>query len=72
MKVLSIDTSSSACVVSLLEDFNIIKELTIENEKTHSEKLFPLIQEILSSTSTDISEIKLLVCSIGPRFLYRN
>ena len=43
MKILAISTSSSTCSVALLEDDNIINELNIDNTRTHSENLMPLI-----------------------------
>ena len=46
MKILAISTSSNNASVSLLENDNIIKELNIIDQKTHSEKLMPLIQEL--------------------------
>lgn len=66
MKVLSISTSSDVCSVALMEDSILIKELNIENQKTHSENLMPLICELLQSTNTTLSEINLIVCDKGP------
>ena len=36
MLILAISTSSKICSVALLEDDRCIKELNIENQKTHS------------------------------------
>lgn len=66
MKILSISTSSDVCSVALMEDSNLIKELNIENQKTHSENLMPLICELLQNTNTALSEINLIVCDKGP------
>lgn len=71
MTILAISTSSNACSVALLDDDNLIKELNIIDEKTHSEKLLPLIDELLKETETDISSINLIACDNGPRFFYR-
>ena len=56
MKILSIDTSSKICSVSVLEDTDLIIEKHIENELTHSQKLMPLIDEVLNiSTEGKVS-----------------
>lgn len=66
MKLLSIDTSSDRCSVCLLEDTTVLKELNIEDKKTHSEKLMPLIEQVLQETNSTLDQIGLLACSKGP------
>lgn len=66
MKVLSISTSSKLCSVSILEDNNLIKELTLDNELTHSESLLPIINEIFEATNLSLKDIDLIVCDKGP------
>jgi tRNA threonylcarbamoyl adenosine modification protein YeaZ len=66
MKILSINTSSNICSVAILEDTNLIKELTIDDANTHSVKLMPLIDEIFKLTNLSITDIDLFVCDNGP------
>lgn len=66
MKILAISTSSSNASVSLLENDKLIKELNISDQKTHSEKLMPLIQELFTSTGYTLSNVDLIACDIGP------
>lgn len=66
MLTLAISTSSKICSVALLEDDKPIKELNIDNLKTHSENLVPLIDELLKVTNKKISEIDLIACDVGP------
>ena len=66
MKILAIDTSSKVCSVSITEDDKKIVELHNDDEKTHSVKLMPMIDELFKSTNLNLSDIDLLVCSIGP------
>lgn len=66
MKILSIETSGKVCAVALLEDEKLIKEEIIEDENTHSVKLMPLVDKLLSETKTIISDIDLFACDIGP------
>ena len=66
MLTLAISTSSKICSVALLEDDKPIKELNIDNLKTHSENLVPLIDELLKKTNKKASEIDLIACDVGP------
>lgn len=66
MKILSISTSSSTASVSISEDNNCIKELNINDLKTHSETLIPLIEELLINTGIDLKELNLIASDIGP------
>ena len=66
MKILAISTSSSNASVSLLENDKVINELNNTNERTHSEKLMPLIDELLTSSSIPLSDINLIACDVGP------
>lgn len=71
MKILSISTSSNIASVSITENDDCILELNIDNNKTHSETLMPLVQEIFKQTSLNLSDINAIACDIGPRFIYR-
>ena len=66
MKKLSIETAGSICAVALSEDNKLIKEELIDDGNTHSVKLMPLVNELLSQTNTKISDIDLFACDIGP------
>lgn len=66
MKILSIETSGKICAVALTEDNNLIKEEIIEDENTHSVKLMPLVDKLLTNTNTSINDIDLFACDIGP------
>ena len=66
MKILAIDTSSKICSVSILEDNNVIIEKHNDDEKTHSQKLMPLIDEIFKESNLTLDNIDLLACSQGP------
>lgn len=66
MKILAIDTSSKICSVSILEDKKVIIEKHNDDEKTHSQKLMPLIAEILKQQNINLDDINLLACCQGP------
>lgn len=71
MKILSVDTTSPRCSVAILENTNLIKELSTDYLTTHSENLMPMIEEILKDCNLSLKDINLLVCDKGPRFFYR-
>ncbi len=66
MKILSIDTSSTICGIAVLEDTNLIKEVSQDNGLTHSETLIPIIKENLEIINLHLNDIDLIVCDKGP------
>ena len=71
MKILAVDTSSSNCSVSITDvdenkNFNIIVSKNNNDEKTHSQKLMPMIDEALKEAHLFLSDINLLACCLGP------
>lgn len=66
MKILAIDTSSKICSVAILEDNKLIDEINLDNGKTHSENLMPIVQEILSKNNIELENIGLISCCVGP------
>lgn len=66
MKILSIDTASNICGVSILENDKLICSLDKNTGRTHSENLMPMIDEIFKKTHLSLKDINLIVCNIGP------
>ena len=66
MNILSIDTSSNICGVAILENENLIKEISLDNGLTHSESLMPTIDQIFKETNLTLKDIDLLVVDKGP------
>ena len=66
MKILAIDSASDVCSVALLDNDNLIDEINLENGRTHSENLMPLVDEIIKRNNMDIKDIELLGCTVGP------
>ena len=60
MKVLAIDTSSKRCSVTILEDDNILINLYNDDEKTHSVKLMPMVDEAFNKTNLTLDDIDLI------------
>lgn len=66
MKILSIDTSSNICGIAVLEDANLLKEISQNNGLTHSETLMPIIKNTLEKLNIALKDIDLIICDKGP------
>ena len=66
MKILAVDTSSAICSVAILEDDKLIDKNELDDGKTHSENLMPLLDELLKRKSIDVKEIEMIACTAGP------
>ena len=66
MKILGIDTSSMAASVAVIEDNKLICEYTINTKKTHSQKLMPMIENMLELSDLSIKEIDAVAICVGP------
>ena len=71
MKILAVDTSSRNCSVAIVEvdenkNFNVLVEKNNDDEKTHSQKLMPIIDEALKEQALSLDDINLLACCLGP------
>ncbi len=66
LKVLALDTSSIVASVAVMNDDILLGEYTLNHNKTHSQKLVPMIQELLSSLELEPSDIDVFAVSKGP------
>ena len=66
MKILGIDTSSNASSVAVIEDNKLICEYTVNTKTTHSQKLMPMIENMLSMSDINIKDIDAIAICIGP------
>ncbi len=66
MKVLSVDTSNKVATVAVLVDGKAIIEKESEDQKTHSEKIIPLIDSVLKESKLELKQIDEFCVCIGP------
>lgn len=66
MKILAIESSSMVASAAIVTDETVLAEYTINHKKTHSQTLLPMIDEIVTMTETDLSEIDAIAVSAGP------
>lgn len=65
MKILAIDTTTKKAGVALKNGNNIFFK-QIDNEITHSEKLLPLLDEVLNENNVSLKDIDLFAITLGP------
>ena len=66
MKILSIECSAVPCSAAILEDGHMIASSFINVKLTHSQTLIPMVESLLMSSKTDISDIDAFAVSEGP------
>lgn len=66
MKILAVDTSSKNASVAILDNENVLLELNNDDEKTHSQKLMPMIDEAFKNSNLCLDNIDLISCCLGP------
>lgn len=66
MKILALDTSSKNATVAITENEEKLIELNNSDEKTHSQKLMPMIDEAFQKTNLSLDDINLITCCLGP------
>lgn len=66
MKILAIDSSGLVASVAVLVDDILVGEYTINNKKTHSQTLLPMLETMLQMADIDISEMNAVAVASGP------
>lgn len=66
MIVLAIDSSSSAACAAVVTDGKLLCEYTQNQNKTHSVKMLPMVEQMLSDVGLTFSDIDVFACGIGP------
>lgn len=66
MKIIGIDSSGLVASVAILEDNKLVAEYTVNNKKTHSQTLLPMLEEIVASSGLDMKEIDAIAIAAGP------
>ena len=66
MIILALDTTAITASVALLDSDKVIGVTSIHNKLTHSEKLLPMIDELLKNSGYNIDDVELIAVSKGP------
>lgn len=66
MRILAIDTSSLVASAAVLENDKLVGEMTVNHPKTHSQKLMPIIENLLESLGMTIRDMDCIAVAGGP------
>lgn len=66
MNILAIDTSSSVASVAIINNEKLVGEYSINTNLKHSEKLMPIINQLLLSCDISINDIDCIGIAEGP------
>jgi len=66
MKYLTIDTTTKVTAVSLAEDGCLIAESFLHTSKTHSERLIPMLDQLLKAAYWTLQELEMIGVVRGP------
>lgn len=66
MKILALDTSTMLATCAVLDENRVLGEYSLNQEETHSEKLVPMVKEVLDSLGLKVSDIDLYGVATGP------
>lgn len=66
MKILGVDSSAMVASIAVVEDGVTKAEYTINNKKTHSQTLLPMLDEITKMLEEDLSDVDAIAIAAGP------
>lgn len=66
MKVLAIESAATVASVALVEDDKVICDYTINDKKTHSQTIMPMIEAMKKQLNLDLSSLDGIAVSGGP------
>lgn len=66
MYVLGIDTATMVCSIGLADLKRTVAEMTLHTRKTHSERLMPMIQQMIADAELTPQDLSGIAVSIGP------
>ena len=66
MKILAIDTSCTVATAAVTDDNKLLGEYYIDDKLTHSQKLMPMIDALLTELGLTPKDIDVFAVSVGP------
>lgn len=66
MLIIGIESSALVASVAIVRDENLVAEYTMNNAKTHSQTLLPMLDEIVRAAGIEMSEVDAIAISRGP------
>lgn len=66
MRVLAVDTSTNVASAAVMEDGVLLGERILNHKKTHSQKLMPMVCELLEELELTAADIDIFAAAVGP------
>lgn len=66
MKVLAVDTSARVAAVAVMEDDTLLGEYVLNHKMTHSERVLPMVKDVMDSLEIKPEDIDVYAASSGP------
>jgi len=66
MRILAVDTSSLVAAVAVIDNERLLGEYILNHKKTHSQKLMPMIKELMDNLELTPKDIDVFAASSGP------
>jgi len=66
MRILAVDTSTTAATAAITEDGRLVAESTLNISRAHSQRIMGIIDELFKKSGIKPSDIDLFACSSGP------
>lgn len=66
MKILAVDTSTTAATAAIMEDGRVVAEYVLNISRAHSQRIMGIIDELFVKSGIEPAEIDLYACSAGP------
>ncbi|NMA33628.1 MAG: tRNA (adenosine(37)-N6)-threonylcarbamoyltransferase complex dimerization subunit type 1 TsaB [Clostridiaceae bacterium] len=66
MRALAVDTSTATAGIAVVDEKGLLAEFMLKDMKTHSQKLVPMMKEVLDSLRLTLSDIDVFAAVTGP------
>ncbi|HYF91657.1 MAG TPA: tRNA (adenosine(37)-N6)-threonylcarbamoyltransferase complex dimerization subunit type 1 TsaB [Symbiobacteriaceae bacterium] len=66
MRILALETATSACTVAVVSEGNVLAEVTLQVPRAHSTRLMPLIAQMIEDSGVAKADLDGIAVGIGP------
>jgi tRNA threonylcarbamoyladenosine biosynthesis protein TsaB len=66
VKILGVDSSGLVASAAVLQDDVVVAEFTVNNKKTHSQTLLPMIDEVITYSGVSLEDLDGIAVASGP------
>lgn len=66
MRILALETATSACTVAVADGDNLLAELTLQVPRAHSTRLMPLIAQAIGESGLAKTDLEAIAVGVGP------